>query len=56
MTFALLAQSAFWAALALLFYAYVGYPILMFALSRLYAFPVNKAEILPRLSLVMTFR
>ena len=53
MTFILLAQMVFWAALAMLVYAYIGYPVLIFALSRLYAFPVKKAEILPRVSLLI---
>ena len=53
MTLVLLAQIIFWAALAMLAYAYVGYPLLMFALSRLYALPVKKAEILPRISMII---
>jgi cellulose synthase/poly-beta-1,6-N-acetylglucosamine synthase-like glycosyltransferase len=53
MTLVLLAQVIFWAALALLFYAYIGYPVLMFVLSRLYALPFKKAEILPRISMVI---
>jgi cellulose synthase/poly-beta-1,6-N-acetylglucosamine synthase-like glycosyltransferase len=53
MTFLLLAQIIFWAALAMLVYAYIGYPVLIFVLSRLYAFPVKKAEILPRVSLLI---
>ncbi len=53
MTFLLLTQIIFGAALALLVYAYVGYPVLIFALSRLYAFPVNKADITPRVSLLI---
>ena len=42
MTVVLLAQILFFGALTLLLYTYIGYPILMFILSRVYALPVTQ--------------
>lgn len=53
MTVVLLAQFVFFLALALLAYAYVGYPALMFFLSRVYAHPVKRANIMPRVSMII---
>lgn len=53
MDLALLAQIVLLTALALLFYSYIGYPALMFVLSRVYALPVKRATIFPRVSMVI---
>jgi cellulose synthase/poly-beta-1,6-N-acetylglucosamine synthase-like glycosyltransferase len=53
MTVVLLAQVIFFGALALLFYTYIGYPFLMFILSRVYALPVKRANIFPRVSMII---
>ncbi len=39
--------------LALIVYTYVGYPVLLYVLSRLFGKPVHTAEILPRLSIII---
>jgi cellulose synthase/poly-beta-1,6-N-acetylglucosamine synthase-like glycosyltransferase len=43
----------FWAAVALVVYAYVGYPILALLLSRFLPRPVRQAAITPRISLII---
>jgi cellulose synthase/poly-beta-1,6-N-acetylglucosamine synthase-like glycosyltransferase len=53
MTVVLLAQLVFFLALALLVYTYLGYPALMFVLSRVYARPVKRANIVPRVSMII---
>jgi cellulose synthase/poly-beta-1,6-N-acetylglucosamine synthase-like glycosyltransferase len=53
MSVGLLAQIVFFTALALLFYTYLGYPALMLLLSRVYARPVKRANILPRVSMII---
>jgi cellulose synthase/poly-beta-1,6-N-acetylglucosamine synthase-like glycosyltransferase len=40
--------------LVLTAYAYVGYPVLIFILSRLFSRPVRKADITPKVSLIIT--
>jgi cellulose synthase/poly-beta-1,6-N-acetylglucosamine synthase-like glycosyltransferase len=47
-------QTIFFLSLALVAYAYVGYPVLIFILSRLFPQPVRKADITPRVSLIIT--
>lgn len=47
-------ETMFFAAVALIVYAYVGYPVLMFIISRLFPRPVRRAEILPKVSIVIT--
>ncbi len=49
----LTAQALFLTAIALIGFVYVGYPILMFLLSRFYRQPVRRAAILPRVSLII---
>lgn len=49
-----LAQIIFWTSAAALFYTYVGYPLLVFAVSRLRPLAVKKAEIEPTISLIIT--
>jgi len=47
------AQIIFLAAVALILFIYLGYPLLMFAISRLAPRPVQRAEIQPRVSLII---
>ncbi|MBX7061265.1 MAG: glycosyltransferase family 2 protein [Pyrinomonadaceae bacterium] len=49
-----LIQIAFWSSLAVLFYVYAGYPILVFALAYLRPKKVSKAEILPFVTVLIT--
>jgi cellulose synthase/poly-beta-1,6-N-acetylglucosamine synthase-like glycosyltransferase len=53
---ALIAQTIFLTAVALIAFAYAGYPALMFILSRLYGKSVRRAPILPRVSLIIAAR
>jgi len=46
----------FIAAVTLIVFVYAGYPALMFAISRLWPRPVIRAEILPRVSLIIAAR
>lgn len=52
----LIARVIFITAVALILFTYLGYPILMFALSRLIPRPVRRAEIQPRVSLIIAAR
>ncbi len=52
----LIAQLVFLTAIALIGFVYVGYPILMFLLSRLYGHPVHRATIMPRVSIIIAAR
>lgn len=52
----LIAGIIFTAAVALILFIYLGYPILMFAISRLIPRPVLRAEIQPRVSLIIAAR
>lgn len=49
-----LIQIVFWSSLAVLFYVYAGYPILVFALAYLRPKKVSKAEILPFVTVLIT--
>jgi cellulose synthase/poly-beta-1,6-N-acetylglucosamine synthase-like glycosyltransferase len=49
----MMAQIVFLAAVALIGFAYAGYPILIFLLSRFYRQPVRRVSILPRVSLII---
>lgn len=46
-------QILFILSLALVAYAYVGYPVLIYALSRLFPRPVRRAEITPKVSVII---
>jgi len=48
-----IAQIIFLAAVAMILFIYLGYPILMLAISRLMPQPVRRAEIQPRVSLII---
>jgi cellulose synthase/poly-beta-1,6-N-acetylglucosamine synthase-like glycosyltransferase len=43
----------FWSSLAVVAYAYVGYPVLAYAMSRLFGRPVRRADITPSVSLII---
>jgi glycosyltransferase involved in cell wall biosynthesis len=47
------AEVAFWCSVALVFYAYAGYPFALIALTLLWDRPVKKAAITPRVSFVI---
>ena len=49
----MIAEAAFWCSVALVVYAYVGYPCALMALARLRDRPVQKARITPRVSFVI---
>jgi cellulose synthase/poly-beta-1,6-N-acetylglucosamine synthase-like glycosyltransferase len=50
----IVAEILFFLSLLLVAYAYVGYPLVIYVISRLFARPVRKADILPRVSLIIT--
>ena len=49
-----MAKALFWFAAALLFYTLLGYPLLLWLLSRHYVWPHLRAPIRPRVSLIVT--
>jgi len=49
-----LIQIVFWSSLAVLFYVYAGYPVLVFALAYLLPKKVSKAEIIPSVTVLIT--
>ena len=49
-------QWVFWACLALIGYAYVGYPVILAAIARFHAKPVMRRPVTPSLSLIITAR
>lgn len=54
MNFQTLAQTVFWTAAAALFYAYAGYPMLVWAVSRLFPRKVGKGSIEPKVTVLIT--
>jgi cellulose synthase/poly-beta-1,6-N-acetylglucosamine synthase-like glycosyltransferase len=50
----IIAEILFVLSLLLVAYAYVGYPLVIFVISRLFPHPVRKADIQPRVSLIIT--
>lgn len=50
----IIAEITFFLSLLLVAYAYVGYPVVIFILSRIFSRPVRKAGITPRVSLIIT--
>ena len=54
MTVTILAQIVFWLSLAAIAYAYVGYPLLIYALSRINAKPVHLGKFEPVASVIIT--
>ena len=49
-----MAQIVFWASAAALIYTYVGYPLLVFAVSRAFPKQVKKSEFEPTISIIIT--
>jgi cellulose synthase/poly-beta-1,6-N-acetylglucosamine synthase-like glycosyltransferase len=54
MTLAVLAQIIFWTCAGVLFYVYVGYPLLVFVVSRLFPKQVRRASFEPQDSVIIT--
>lgn len=52
--FVILVEWLFWGSLAFIFYAYAGYPLMLGALSVVRSKPVDKANITPSVSLIIT--
>jgi hypothetical protein len=46
----------FWGCVAFVFYGYLGYPLIMFVLARLFPRPVARGDITPPVSLIITAR
>ncbi len=53
MTLIALAQIIFWLSAGMLFYVYVGYPLLVFAVSRLFPKQTNRAAFEPHVSVII---
>ncbi|HEX9960472.1 MAG TPA: glycosyltransferase family 2 protein [Pyrinomonadaceae bacterium] len=49
-----IAQIVFWSGVAALFYVYAGYPVLVYAVSRLFPKNVNRARFAPRVTILIT--
>ncbi len=54
MTFITFAQIIFWSSASVLIYVYVGYPLLVYAVSRLFPKPIYQAAFEPRVSVIIT--
>lgn len=54
MTLTVFAQIVFWSSAGVIFYAYVGYPLLVFAVSRLFPKPIVQAAFEPPVSIIIT--
>ena len=50
----ILAQAIFWLSSAALFYVYIGYPIVAYAISRVFPKPVRKGVFEPKVSVIIT--
>ncbi len=49
----MIAEAIFWGSALLIFYVYVGYPILVFLLSHLFSRPIRKSDYTPKVSVVI---
>ncbi|MEP6902793.1 MAG: hypothetical protein ABJA66_13660 [Actinomycetota bacterium] len=49
-----IAQTIFWLALAALFYVYIGYPILVYLISRAFPQKVKRAAFEPKVTVLIT--
>ena len=49
-----MAQIIFWSSTALFFYVYVGYPLIIFMIGRVYGKPVFRAKFEPTVSIIIT--
>src|SRR3989440_324083 len=54
MSLELVMRVCFWASTSLLFYTYVGYPLLLLTISRLRPRPVRRAEWTPKVTVIIT--
>lgn len=54
MTLTVFAQIVFWSSAGVIFYAYVGYPLLVFAVSRLFPKSIIRAAFEPQVSIIIT--
>jgi cellulose synthase/poly-beta-1,6-N-acetylglucosamine synthase-like glycosyltransferase len=54
MTLVFAAQIIFWASVGLIFYVYLGYPLLVYMVSRLFPKSVKRAAIEPSVSIIIT--
>lgn len=54
MSLELVMQVCFWASASVLFYTYVGYPLVLLIVSRLRPRPVRRAELTPNVSVIIT--
>ena len=54
MTLTVFAQFVFWSSAGIIFYVYVGYPLLVFAVSRLFPKPILRAVFEPPVSIIIT--
>jgi len=54
MTLTALAQFVFWSSAGVIFYVYVGYPLLVFAVGRLFPKPTVRAAFEPPVSIIIT--
>ncbi len=54
MTLIFVAQIIFWASVGLIFYVYLGYPVLVYVISRIFPKRVKRAEIEPHVSIIIT--
>src|SRR5258707_7422505 len=54
MNFRMVVETAFWLSAAAFFYTYIGYPILLTVMSRLRPRVVNRAEITPSVTIIIT--
>lgn len=50
----IIAQIVFWTSVAALFYTYAGYPLLVYAVSRLFPKNINRAPFEPRVTILIT--
>ncbi|MBA2620606.1 MAG: glycosyltransferase family 2 protein [Acidobacteria bacterium] len=54
MTLNFIGQTVFWSSAAALFYAYVGYPLLVFAVGRFFPKPINRGRYSPDVTVLIT--
>lgn len=54
MTLIFIAQFIFWSSAAALFYTYAGYPILVYAIARLFPKPIKRAAFAPTVTVLIT--
>ena len=50
----IIAQTIFWISVAALFYTYIGYPLFVYVVSRLFPKPINRADFAPFVTVLIT--